>query len=84
MLHPNLRWCIVFLFLFAKDFTLQIAMDQEGFGIRWQPPTSLTDLVFADDIALLADTKKNMKTMTRSMEQEAAKVGLRISRTKDK
>lgn len=51
-------------------------MDRDGFGIPWQPSTYL------DDLALLADVQKNVKTMTSSLAQEA--VGLQISGNKPK
>uniref|UniRef100_A0A914UPB0 Reverse transcriptase domain-containing protein n=1 Tax=Plectus sambesii TaxID=2011161 RepID=A0A914UPB0_9BILA len=44
----------------------------------------LTDCDFADDVGMLATTKPALQRMTISLEEEAAKVGLRISAEKTK
>lgn len=79
----RLVWGILFpfLFLLAIDFVMRTAMDRDGFGIPWQPSTYLD---FADDLGLLADIQKNVKTMTSSLAQEATKAGLQISGNKPK
>ena len=58
-------------------------MDQVGFGISWGQ-TRLTDLEFADDIALIAEEDGTMQRMTTKLEEHAAKVGLYISNNKSK
>uniref|UniRef100_A0A915JGU3 Reverse transcriptase domain-containing protein n=1 Tax=Romanomermis culicivorax TaxID=13658 RepID=A0A915JGU3_ROMCU len=72
--------CILspFLFLLVIDYIMRKAMNQDKFRILWQEPNRLMDLDFVDDIALLGARKKIMEDMT-SLEQEAAKIGLRIS-----
>ena len=60
------------------------AMDKPNIGIPWKQGTRLTDLNFADDIALLAETNEQLQDMTTNLEAEAAKVGLRISHRKTK
>ena len=47
-------------------------------GIPWNT-RRLTDLDFADDLALLGETAKYLKSMTDNLTSTAAKVGLRIS-----
>ena len=48
-------------------------------GIPWTDQTRLTDLDFADDIALLANSIPALQALTTSLEDTASKVGLRIS-----
>lgn len=75
--------CVLFpfLFLLAINFVMRTAMDRDGFGIPWQPSTYLD---FADDLGLLADVQKNVKTMASSLAQEVTKAGLQISGNKPK
>ena len=47
-------------------------------------PKCLTDLEFADDLALLGETVKSLQSNTDNMASTAAKVGLRISTEKTK
>ena len=77
--------CILspFLFTIVIDFVMKRAMDQVGFGISWGQ-TRLTDLDFADDIALIAEEDGTMQRMTTRLEEHAAKVGLYISNNKSK
>ena len=58
-------------------------MDQVGFGITWGK-TCLTDLDFADGIALITEEDEVMQQMTTKLEEHAAKVGLCISSNKSK
>jgi len=53
-------------------------------GIPWNDRTRLTDLDFVDDISLLVETRDNLQEMTKDLEIEAGKVGLRISTEKSK
>lgn len=78
--------CILspFLFLLAIDYIMKNSMSDQNFGIGWINQRKLTDLDFADDIALLAESSSQLKEMTTALEQEAAKVGLMISDTKTK
>jgi len=48
-------------------------------GIEWTEKTRLTDIDFADDISLLAETRDSLQESTTNLETEAKKVGLRIS-----
>ena len=60
------------------------AMNKPNIGISWKQGIRLTDLDFADDVALLAETNEQLQDMTTNLEAEAAKVGLRISHSKTK
>jgi len=53
-------------------------------GIQWRMMERLENLDFADDICLLAQRSSNIKTNTEKLEEEAAKVGLRINEFKTK
>ena len=52
------------------------AMNKANIGISWKQGTRLTDLDFADGVALLAETKKQLQDITTNLQAEAAKVGL--------
>ena len=54
-----------------------------SFGIWWNEDR-LTDLDFADDIALLSDTYTGLQKMTSDLGEHGEKVGLRISCEKTK
>ena len=73
-----------FLFLIAIDFVMRKSMKEVGFGIVWNDQTRLTDLDFADDIALIAETNESLQNMTNKLETEAGKIGLRINAVKTK
>ena len=51
-------------------------------GIQWTDSTRLTDLDFADDLSLLAQSRVTLQKMTTNLEIEVKKVGLRISAEK--
>ena len=59
-------------------------MNSSAFGIKWEAERRLTDLDFADDLALIAETRDALQDMSSSLEVNAAKVGLRISSEKTK
>ena len=60
------------------------ALGNDNFGIRWKEKKRLTDLDFADDVALLAENCQQLQDMTESITVCASQVGLRISQTKSK
>jgi len=43
------------LFIIVIDYVMRKAMDQPEYGIKWQRHRQLTDLDFADDIAMMAE-----------------------------
>jgi hypothetical protein len=74
------------LFLLVMDWILKRAADNSNRGIHWicNESRKLTDLDFADDIALLDDSWEGMKDLTSRVEKEAGSVGLRINSGKTK
>ena len=73
-----------FLFLIAIDWVMRKTVDGERTGIRWNFTTMLEDLDFADDLALLSSTLDHLQTKTSKLENNAAKVGLRLNAKKCK
>ena len=71
------------LFLVALDWVTRTAFDRKR-GIQWTFMTSLEDLDFADDLALLSHRIQDMRDKTRALEVQSAKVGLKINATKTK
>ena len=71
------------LFLVALDWVTRTAFDRKR-GIQWTFTTSLEDLDFADDLALLSHRIQDMRDKTRALEVQSAKVGLKINATKTK
>ena len=59
-------------------------MDKPVYGIVWQKQNRLTDLDFADDIAILAEEENICQQMTSKLEEQSAQVGLNINREKTK
>ena len=53
-------------------------------GLEWVENNRLCDLDFADDIVLIDNSQRSMQQMTRAIESEANKVGLRINADKCK
>ena len=71
------------LFLVALDWVTRTAFDRKR-GIQWTFTTSLEDLDFADDLALLSHRIQDMRDKTQALEVQGAKVGLKINATKTK
>ena len=79
--------CILspFLFLLAIDFVMSVSTrDLPNIGISWTRDARLCDLDFADDIALIAESSEDLQQLTDKLEENAAKVGLRINAGKTK
>jgi len=78
--------CILspFLFIIVIDFVMRRTMDKSKYGIVWQKRNRLTDLDFADDIAIVAEEENVCQEMTTKLEEQSAQVGLNISREKTK
>ena len=79
-----------FLFILVLDYVLRISLDSNNNlglllssrqGSR-RPAQHLTDLDFADDLALIAESIKNAETLLQSLEEAAAAVGLLYDETK--
>ena len=71
------------LFLVTLDWVMRTTFDRKR-GIQWTFTTSLEDLDFADDLALLSHRIQDMRDKTRALEVQSAKVGLKINATKTK
>ena len=72
-----------FFSIFTMDYIMGRAMDNPHFGIRWRD-ARLTDLDFADDLALLVEKWDVMKYMIEKLSGLSEKVSLRISKEKTK
>jgi len=73
--------CILSPFLY---FIMWKAMNHPGFGIGWKNDRRLTDLDFADNIALAAEEDHVCQEMTTNLAEHSAKFGLHISQEKTK
>jgi len=59
-------------------------VSKNSVGKRWGLCGKVTDLDYADDIRLLAQSTRAMQMMLDRLENEAAKVGLKINVNKSK
>lgn len=71
------------LFAIAIDWVMRRATQNDA-GIQWVDGKKLSDLDFADDIALICDNHADMQDLTSIVENESAKVGLQINGNKCK
>ena len=83
-----------FLFVIVVDWVMRNAILEVGHGIgfplqrksnrpaRGDTPVELTDLDFADDIALISDNMKNAQKLLSAVETWSLAVGLRINKKK--
>ncbi|GFR57752.1 LINE-1 retrotransposable element ORF2 protein [Elysia marginata] len=78
--------CIIspILFLIAIDWVMKRATNQQPREITWKAFNHLEDEDFADDIALLSHSKKDMQEKTSCMETSARSIGFKISHSKSK
>uniref|UniRef100_A0A7I4Z3P4 Reverse transcriptase domain-containing protein n=1 Tax=Haemonchus contortus TaxID=6289 RepID=A0A7I4Z3P4_HAECO len=72
------------LFNVCLDFVMRETMKEVRTGISWHDRSRLTDLDFADDIALLAEDENKLQQVTTCLSREASMIGLRISACKSK
>lgn len=72
------------IFALVVDWVMQRATGQGHTGLKWIDGDRLSDLDFADDIALLDNTWEGIKELTCRVEEEAARVGLTINPEKTK
>ena len=66
------------------DWIMRRSTKEEIYGLEWRDDKRLADLDFADDIALLDNTWSGMIELTKRVEAEAGRAGLRINATKSK
>ena len=67
-----------FLFLLAIDWIMRKTTDGERNGIQWTLWTQLEDLDFADDLALLSHSHRQMQDKTSRLATISSQVGLDI------
>ena len=76
-----------YLFIICLDYMLRMSIDklkENGFKLtkersRRCPAQTITDEDYTDDIALLANTLAQAKTMLRTLEQATAGIGLHVN-----
>ena len=79
-----------YLFIVCLDYVLRISIDKmkdNGFKLikernRRYPSHTITDMDYADDIALLANTPAKAETLLHSLEWAAAGIGLHVNTDK--
>src|SRR6218665_2972157 len=77
-------WSEIGLCAVAFDWIMSRATGENTFRLKWTEGKRLTDLDFADDIALLDNTWDGIKQLMERVQTEAAKVGLAINTDKTK
>ena len=70
------------LFNLTIDWVMRRTTEDTPKGIRWSLFTSLDDLDFADDLALLSHTHQHIQDKTNRLQTFGQQVGLRISTKK--
>jgi len=73
-----------FLFIILIDFVMKKPMKKDSYGIKWRDDGKLTDLDFADDLVMLAETNQECQEMTNSLNEHSTTVRLKISHEKTK
>ena len=76
-----------YLFIICLDYVLRTSIDkirENGFELtkkrsRRYPAKTITDADYADDIAILANTPNQAKTLLHSLEQAATGIGLHVN-----
>ena len=71
------------LFILVVDWIMRRVVEDED-GIAWVDSSRLSDLAYADDIALLSEDADGMNRITEKLAREAGKVGLEINQGKTK
>ena len=64
--------------LHAEDITWNVALDesQAGIKIAWK---NVKNLRYADDATLMAESKKELKSLLLKVKEESEKVGLKLN-----
>ena len=70
------------LFILAIDWVMKSTHSSNNTGIGWTLFTSLEDLDYADDLALLSHLEKHMQSKTSKLQSNAEKNGLKINTKK--
>ena len=70
------------MFILVVDYVMRKVLQGMNYGIQWKGDQRLSDLEFADDIVLMAQTIAEMQEMIDKLVAEGKKVGLVINRRK--
>ena len=70
------------LFNMVIDWVMKKTTEDQPRGIRWTPFTTLEDLDFADDLAMVSHTHHHIQEKTSRLNTFAQQVGLKISHKK--
>ena len=73
-----------FLFILVIDWVMKTATKEKRNGIQWTMLTQPDDLDFADDLALLSHSHRQMHDKTIELALISAQVGLKINKKKTK
>ena len=78
--------CILYPLLFGItiDWIMKRSMENKTTGIKWLNNTTVENLHFADDIALLSQSYNDQHIKTTSLSEIASQVGLLINSNKTK
>ena len=73
-----------FLFILVIDWVMKTATKEKRNGIQWTMLTQLDDQDFADDLAFLSHSHKQMQDKTTELALISAKVGLKTNKGKQR
>ena len=66
------------------DWVMKKTMEGPTRGLRWTLFSSLEDIDFADDVALLSNTRQALQEKTSKLNDIGKKLGLKINQKKSK
>ena len=75
---------VTILFILVIDWVMKTATKEKRNGIQWTMLTQLDDLDFADDLALLSHSHRQMQDKTTELALISAQVGLKINKKENK
>lgn len=61
----------------CSDFIMRKSMKGDETGIKWSRTHRLTDLDFADDVAIIAENNDLLQQATTNLANKAKEIGLR-------
>ena len=70
------------LFTFVVDWILSYTIEDKKRGHRWKLSTTLEDLDYADDLAFVSHSHRDMQEKTNCLKLFASQAGLRVNSTK--
>ena len=78
--------CVIsgFLFLLVIDWVMRKTLREGDTGIRWRFAEKLEGLDFADDLALLSSTRRQLQLKNERLSNASKGTGLKINITKSK